>query len=50
MLHAPFVGKHFNEDGDRTEGDIKERKKEFDFFANEIEWYANALKEARNKS
>ena len=50
MLHAPFVGKHFNEDGDRTEGDIKERKKEFDLFANEIEWYANALKEARYKS
>ena len=50
MLHAPFVGKHFNEEGERIEGDLGERKKEFEFFASELEWYGIALKEARNKS
>ena len=49
MLHAPFVGKHFSEEGERIEGDLEERKKEFNFFASELEWYGNALKEARNK-
>ena len=49
MLHAPFVNKNFNEDGERTSNDKEERQKEFDKFADELEWYANALKAARNK-
>ena len=49
MLHAPFVGKNFNEEGERISNDIEERHKEFEKFANELEWYANALKTARNQ-
>ena len=48
MLHAPFVGKNFNSEGERISNDIEERNKEFEKFATELEWYANALKTARN--
>ena len=48
MLHAPFVNKNFNEDGERVSADKEERNKEFIKFSEELEWYANALKVARN--
>jgi len=48
MLHAPFVNKNFNEDGERVSADTEERNKEFIKFSEELEWYANALKVARN--
>ena len=48
MLHAPFVNKNFNEDGERVSADKVERNKEFIKFSEELEWYANALKVARN--
>ena len=48
MIHAPFVNKNFNDDGERISDDKDERHKEFIKFAEEIEWYANALKAARN--
>jgi len=47
MLHAPFVGKNFNSEGERISNDAEERHKEFEKFATEVEWYANALKNAR---
>ena len=47
MLHAPFVGKNFNSEGERISNDAEERQKEFEKFATEVEWYANALKNAR---
>ncbi len=49
MIHAPFVNKNFNNEGERISEDKDERQKEFIKFAEEIEWYANALKTARNK-
>jgi len=49
MIHAPFVNKNFNADGERISNDKEERQKEFEKFADELEWYANALKDARNK-
>ena len=48
MLHAPFVNKNFNEDGERVSADKEERNKEFIKFSEELEWYSNALKAARN--
>ena len=48
MLHAPFVNKNFNEDGERVSADKEERNKEFIKFSEDLEWYANALKVARN--
>ena len=48
MIHAPFVNKNFNEDGARISADKKDRNKEFVKFSEELEWYANALKVARN--
>ncbi|MGY8975825.1 MAG: NADPH-dependent FMN reductase [Alphaproteobacteria bacterium] len=48
MIHAPFVNKNFNEDGERVSADKVERNKEFIKFSEELEWYANALKVARN--
>tara|TARA_B100000579_G_C22567942_1_gene727536 strand:- start:43 stop:618 length:576 start_codon:yes stop_codon:yes gene_type:complete len=48
MIHAPFVNKNFNDNGERISADKEERQKEFVKFANELEWYANALKAARN--
>ena len=48
MIHAPFVNKNFNEDGERVSTDKVERNKEFIQFYEELEWYANALKVARN--
>ena len=47
MIHAPFVNKNFNDNGERISSDIDERQLEFVRFAEEIEWYANALKTAR---
>ena len=41
--------KNFNDDGERISDDKDERQKEFIKFAEEIEWYANALKTARNQ-
>ena len=49
MLHAPFVSKNFNTEGERISDDIIERHKEFEKFATELEWYAIALKNARDK-
>tara|TARA_B110000014_G_C20096996_1_gene575153 strand:- start:368 stop:943 length:576 start_codon:yes stop_codon:yes gene_type:complete len=49
MIHAPFINKNFNNEGERISEDKDERHKEFIKFAEEIEWYANALKAARNK-
>ena len=49
MIHAPFVNKNFNDDGERISEDKEERNKEFIRFSEELEWYANALKTARNK-
>ena len=49
MLHAPFVSKNFNTEGERISDDNEERHKEFEKFATELEWYANALKNARDK-
>ena len=49
MLHAPFVSKNFNTEGERISDDIEERHKEFEKFSTELEWYANALKNARDK-
>lgn len=48
MIHAPFVNKNFNEDGERVSVDKEDRNKEFVKFYEELEWYANALKVARN--
>ena len=48
MIHAPFVNKNFNEDGERISVDKEDRNKEFVKFYEELEWYANALKVARN--
>jgi len=48
MIHAPFVNKNFNEDGERISADKEDRNKEFVKFSEELEWYANALKVARN--
>ena len=48
MIHAPFVNKNFNEDGERVSADKEDRNKEFVKFYEELEWYANALKVARN--
>ena len=48
MIPAPFVNKNFNEDGERVSADKEERNKEFIKFSEELEWYANALKVARN--
>jgi hypothetical protein len=48
MIHAPFVNKNFNEDVERVSADKVERNKEFIKFSEELEWYANALKVARN--
>ena len=48
MIHAPFVNKNFNEDGERVSVDKEYRNKEFVKFYEELEWYANALKVARN--
>ena len=48
MIHAPFVNKNFNEDGERISEDKEDRNKEFVKFYEELEWYANALKVARN--
>jgi NAD(P)H-dependent FMN reductase len=50
MIHAPFVNKNFNEDGERISADKEDRNKEFIKFSEELEWYANALKVARNSS
>jgi NAD(P)H-dependent FMN reductase len=50
MIHAPFVHKNFNEDGERISADKEDRNKEFIKFSEELEWYANALKVARNAS
>jgi NAD(P)H-dependent FMN reductase len=50
MIHAPFVHKNFNEDGERISADKEDRNKEFVKFSEELEWYANALKVARNVS
>jgi NAD(P)H-dependent FMN reductase len=50
MIHAPFVHKNFNEDGERISADKEDRNKEFIKFSEELEWYANALKVARNSS
>lgn len=49
MIHAPFINKNFNDNGERISSDREERHKEFVKFAEEIEWYANALKSAREK-
>jgi len=49
MLHAPFVSKNFNTEGERISDDNEERHKEFEKFATELEWYASALKNARDK-
>ena len=49
MIHAPFINKNFNDNGERISSDREERHKEFVKFAEEIEWYANALKSARDK-
>ena len=49
MIHAPFVNKNFNDEGERISEDKEERNKEFIRFSEELEWYANALKTARNK-
>jgi len=49
MIHAPFINKNFNNNGERISSDREERHKEFVKFSEEIEWYANALKSARDK-
>ncbi len=49
MLHAPFVSKNFNTEGERISDDNEERRKEIEKFSTELEWYANALKNARDK-
>ena len=43
-----IVNKNFNEDGERISADKEDRNKEFVKFSEELEWYANALKVARN--
>jgi len=47
MIHAPFVNKNFNDKGERISDDKVERHKEFIKFSDELEWYAKALKMAR---
>lgn len=49
MIYAPFINKNFNDNGERISSDREERHKEFVKFSEEIEWYANALKSARDK-